>query len=75
MKKELIEKFAVLITGAFGLVAALAWNAAIQSIFARYLGELSGMWAMLGYAVIVTVLAVLATLWIGKIAEKANGKK
>jgi Family of unknown function (DUF5654) len=30
MQKEVIEKIAALITAAFGLVAALAWNEAIQ---------------------------------------------
>jgi len=35
MKKDIIEKLATLITAAFGLVAALAWNSAIQNIFVR----------------------------------------
>ena len=33
MNKEVIEKLAMLLTAAFGLVAALAWNGAIQAIF------------------------------------------
>jgi hypothetical protein len=33
MKKDVIEKLAALITAAFGLVAALAWNDAIKSLF------------------------------------------
>jgi len=36
MKKEIMEKLIALITTAFGLVAALAWNSAIQAIFAKY---------------------------------------
>lgn len=74
MKKEVIEKIAVLITGAFGLVAALAWNSAIQAIFAVFLGTNSGIWAMLGYAFLVTIIAVIATIWIGNVAQRANGK-
>jgi hypothetical protein len=31
MKSEVIEKIAALVTAAFGLVAALAWNGAIQA--------------------------------------------
>jgi len=38
MKKDVIEKLAALITAAFGLVAALAWNTAIQEIFKRIFG-------------------------------------
>lgn len=77
MKNEVIEKLAVLITAAFGLVAALAWNDAIKALFvgpcgtenAGALCALSGFgpWA---YAVFVTILAVIATIWIGKIADK-----
>ena len=80
MKSEVTEKFATLITAAFGLIAALAWNDAIRAAFkgpcntdgAGALCSLSagGPWA---YAVVVTVLAVIATMWIAKIAEKANG--
>lgn len=70
VKKEIIEKLAILITSAFGLVAALAWNSAIQEIFKRFFGESSSIMAMLGYAFIVTVVAVIATIWIGKMSEK-----
>jgi hypothetical protein len=72
MKKDIIEKIAVLITGAFGLVAALAWNGAIQTIFTKIFGTASSVTAMITYAVVVTIVAVIATIWIGKIAEKAK---
>lgn len=73
MKKDIIEKLSALITAAFGLVAALAWNDAIRSLFAEggalYFLATYGIWA---YAILVTILAVVATMWIGKIAEKAK---
>ncbi|MCC7570232.1 hypothetical protein KO465_02710 [Candidatus Micrarchaeota archaeon] len=72
MKKEVIEKMALLITTAFGLVAALAWNGAIQAIFAEFFGASDTIIASIIYAVIVTIIAVLATVWIGKIAEKTK---
>ena len=72
MKKEIIEKIAALITAAFGLVAALAWNEAISSLFkaggALFFLASSGPWA---YAIVVTVIAVVATIWIGRLAAKA----
>ena len=72
MKKEVIEKVAALVTAAFGLVAALAWNDAISSLFKLggplYFLASTGPWA---YAVLVTILAVALTIWIGRIAEKA----
>jgi len=72
MKKDVVEKLAALITAAFGLVAALAWNGAIQAIFKAAFGTAESIGAMLVYAVVVTVIAVFATVWIGKAAEKAK---
>ena len=72
MKKDVIEKLAALITAAFGLVAALAWNGAIQAIFVSIFGEASSIAAMLIYAVVITIIAVIATIWIGKAAERAH---
>lgn len=71
---DVIEKMAALITAAFGLIAALAWNAAIQTIFTEIFGAQSSIPAMLGYAVFVTILAVVFTIWIGIIANKTKDK-
>jgi len=75
MKTEVIEKIAALITAAFGLVAALAWNEAIQAIFKSIFGEASSIMAMLTYAVVITIIAVIATIWIGNISQRAANKK
>ena len=72
MKSEVIEKIAALLTAAFGLVAALAWNGAIQAIFKELFGSAESLIPMIVYAVVVTVIAVLVTIWIGRIAEKAK---
>jgi len=79
MKSEVIEKIAALITTAFGLVAALAWNDAIKALFAGPCGSegagalcalsFGGPWA---YAIIITIIAVIATIWIARIANKAK---
>jgi Mn2+/Fe2+ NRAMP family transporter len=75
MKKEVIDKIAALMTAAFGLVAALAWNSAIQEIFRLVFGQQSGLWAMIFYAVIVTIIiAVVVTILIGRAVEKAQVK-
>jgi len=80
MKADVIEKLAALITAAFGLVAALAWNDAIKALFVGPCGSegagalcslsAGGPWV---YAVIVTILAVIATIWIGKVEARAKG--
>ena len=79
MKKDVIEKMSALLTAAFGLVAALAWNDAIKALFkgpcgAEGAGALctlssGGPWV---YAIFVTILAVFATMWIAKVSEKAK---
>ena len=79
MKKDVIEKIAALITAAFGLVAALAWNDAIKALFTGPCGteeagalcalSAGGPWV---YAIIVTIIAVFATIWIAKVAAKAK---
>ena len=69
MKKELIDKFSTLITAAFGLVAALAWNEAIKSLLAKWGYDIYGP---VVYACIVTAIAVLVTVWVGKVAERAK---
>jgi len=73
MRKEVIEKLETLLTAAFGLVAALAWNGAIASLFAEG-GALSflaggGPWI---YAILVTVIAVVVTMWVARVAQKAK---
>ena len=74
MKSEVIEKIASLVTAAFGLVAALAWNGAIQAIFKKVFGTAEGIGSMLTYAIIVTIIAVIVTIWIGKASERAKTK-
>ncbi len=72
MKSEVTEKVSALVTAAFGLVAALAWNGAIQAIFKQVFGTSEGIVPMLTYAVLVTIIAVIVTIQIGKSAEKAK---
>jgi multisubunit Na+/H+ antiporter MnhG subunit len=75
MQKEVVEKVAALVTAAFGLIAALAWNTAIQEIFRIIFGDQSGVLAMIFYAVVVTIIAVVVTILVGRAAAKAGAKK
>ncbi|ODS36946.1 hypothetical protein BEH94_03975 [Candidatus Altiarchaeales archaeon WOR_SM1_SCG] len=76
MNAEVTEKIAALMTAAFGLVAALAWNDAIKSLFQEggmlYSVAAYGPWV---YAVLVTIIAVIATIWIGRAVEKAKAEE
>ena len=72
VKQEILDKIAALITAAFGLVAALAWNDAIKELFKQAFGTQDQLGAMLGYAIVVTVMAVILTLIVARAASKAK---
>ena len=66
-KLQLLETTAALITAAFGLVAALAWNETIKTAIAMvFPNDGDSIWGLLVYAIIVTVIAVVATILIAR---------
>lgn len=71
---EVVRQMVTLATSGFGLVAALAWNSAIQEFVneyvKRWLPGQSGLVSLLAYAVIITALAVLVTLQLSRLLEK-----
>jgi hypothetical protein len=74
-----VEKVITLMTGAMGLVAALAWNDAIRKLFERIFGTQGsgGITAMFIYAAVVTAAVVIVTYRLTRFAEKVkkNNKK
>ncbi len=75
LKKEVLTKFTVLITSAFGLVAALAWNDTIKALFAKSFGQAQTFWAMFIYATTVTIIAVCITYFLSKMSNRLNQQK
>ncbi|HSK99042.1 MAG TPA: DUF5654 family protein [Rubrobacteraceae bacterium] len=73
MSAEVLEKFSELITTALGLIAALAWNAAIQQLFTQLFGEAGGaLAAKFFYAILVTFVVIFATVAVARAAERAK---
>ena len=73
MTSEVLDKFAELITTALGLVAALAWNTAIQNLFDKVFGEVGGKLAgQVLYATLITIVVIFATLSVSRAAERAK---
>lgn len=70
-KLQFLESLSALIISAFGLVAALAWNETIKTAVGNVFGESEG-WGLLVYALIVTVLAVGATMLITRATNKTK---
>ena len=74
LKEEVLDKIAALVTAAFGLVAALAWNDAIKAIFKEIFGEESTVVPMLIYAIIVTIIAVILIIIVARAVANAKNK-
>jgi hypothetical protein len=70
VSSEVLDKLVELITAAFGLVAALAWNTAIQELFTVIFPEAGDLIAKFLYVVAVTVIIVFVTIRLGRLAER-----
>jgi hypothetical protein len=75
VKPSYLGTMIALATAAFGLIAALAWNKFITDLIAYFMKPGSGLWAELGYAVIITIIATIVIQMLGKIAERDTGPK
>ena len=69
---QIMKTTATLITTAFALVAGLAWNEAIKAVIAQFLKAGDEVIGLLIYAIIVTIIAVIITLFIGRTLAKAG---
>jgi hypothetical protein len=75
VSSEVLDKLVELVTAAFGLVAALAWNTAIQALFAAVFPEAGDLVAKFFYAIVVTVIVVIVTIRLGRLAERIKGEE
>jgi hypothetical protein len=63
-----------LASAAFGVVAALAWNSAITDLIHTVLPAGKGILPEFIYAVVVTLIAVLVLVQLGKMAAATGGE-
>ena len=79
MKKNLRSEFLKTMTGlataGLGLVAALAWNDAIQNLINYLFPFGSGLISKIFYAILVTFIAVWVTYVLGKTTQEAKEKE
>jgi hypothetical protein len=69
LSTEILDRIIQLMTAAFGLVAALAWNSAIQELFTAIFGEAGSLAAKFLYAVIITIVVVIVTVRLARLSE------
>ena len=75
LRKEVREKTVGYILAAFGLVAGLAWNDAIKSLIDSFFPKPdNGIIIKFVYAVIVTVIIVIVTVYLIKLTQKEEVK-
>lgn len=72
LRSEFLKTMTQFVTAAFAFVAALAWNDAIKNFINHFIKAGSGLVSQVIYALIVTVLAVLATYLLGKATQEAK---
>ena len=63
---ELLEQMQTLMSAGFALVAALAWNTAIQDLFAHIFPNQSSLIAKFVYAILVTMIMIIVTRRLSK---------
>ena len=68
--KLIMETILSLITTAFAFVAGLAWNDAIQKLIEHFIGAGDALPSLFIYAIVVTIVAVLVTVILARVAGK-----
>ena len=69
-----LQTMIALASAAFGIVAALAWNAAIQATIVRIMGPDDSLTGLYVYAILATILAVVVLVSLGRAAARVGGE-
>ncbi len=77
-REELLAQMLTLVTSGFGVVAALAWNTAIQDFVKEFIEPRipgSGLAYKFLYAVLISILIILITFYLSKLLSKFQSKE
>ncbi len=70
-----LQTMIALASAAFGVVAALAWNSAITALVKQIFGTGGQIVSLFIYAIIITIVAVIVMVNLGKMAERSGEAK
>ena len=70
-----LQTMIALASAAFGVVAALAWNGAITALVKQIFGTGGQIVSLFIYAIIITIVAVIVMVNLGKMAERSGEAK
>ena len=73
-KAAFVATMITLASVSFGVIAALAWNSAISDLIKQLLPAGKGIGPEFLYAGIVTIIAVVIMVNLGKLAERTGAK-
>lgn len=71
LRLVVLDQTLTLLLGGLSLVAALAWNDAILSLFKRLFPETGGLIAKFVYALVVTAIIAAVSMRLRRIKERA----
>lgn len=74
LRIELLEQTQALMTAGFALVAALAWNTAIQDLFQKIFPNQNSLVAKFIYALLITFIMIVVTRRLGKTISVLKSK-
>lgn len=69
-----LQTMIALASAAFGIVAALAWNEAIQATIRQIMGPDDSLTGLYIYAILATILAVVVLVALGRAAARVGGE-
>ncbi|MCT8136920.1 hypothetical protein H1D32_03610 [Anaerobacillus sp. CMMVII] len=69
MGRKLLEQVITLFTAAIGVMAALAWNDAVQALFNSLFPQGEGIKERFIFAILITAIAVLITTIFASLLE------
>lgn len=70
LRQEVMRRTVELILAGFALVAALAWNDAIQTLFASIFGAQGSLVAKFGYAILITAIVTVISIRLSRWGNK-----
>jgi hypothetical protein len=70
-----LQTMIALASAAFGVVAALAWNAAITALVKQIFGTGGEVISLFVYAVIITIVAVIVMVQLANLAARTAAPK
>jgi hypothetical protein len=73
--KQVVLQSLGLISSAFVLVAALAWNDLIKDVITTYLNTGSGLISRLIYAILVTIIAAIVAMRLNKLSQRLSAEE